>query len=255
MVHRDGALESKSLRIPLGVARFLTVTGITLAVLLLIAAALYAPIARTAARVPGLNREIERLREENEQVTVLAATLAELEARYDQVRSMFGVEIVPDRTSLQIDELPEAVASLAGPPGPGDTYDPSRDTPIYWPLQSFTFITRGHGESNPGSGAHPGVDIAAPPLTPIRASGTGIVIEASDDAEYGLYVRVGHADGYQTMYGHATRVLVSEGDSVMAGEVIGLSGSTGRSTAPHLHFEVIKNGVSLDPGTVVREES
>jgi murein DD-endopeptidase MepM/ murein hydrolase activator NlpD len=68
-------------------------------------------------------------------------------------------------------------------------------------------------------------------------------------------VRLRHASGYETMYGHASRILVRDGDSVQAGQVIALSGSSGRSTAPHLHFEIRREGKSLDPLTVVKQEN
>lgn len=254
MVHRDSTPETRSIRVPVWAARAMSVAAGTLVVVILTAAALFTPIARTAARVPGLNREISRLRQENRQVTQLAATLAELEGRYDQVRAMLGIDIVPDRPPRIENVLPMARPILAAIPGETDPYDPNQATPVYWPLESFTFVTRGHSETGSGSGAHPGLDIAVPVETPIRASATGIVTEAGVDAEYGVYVRLIHVDDYETMYGHAMRVTVSVGDTVVAGQVIGLSGSTGRSTAPHLHFEVIKGGMSLDPGTVLREE-
>jgi murein DD-endopeptidase MepM/ murein hydrolase activator NlpD len=75
----------------------------------------------------------------------------------------------------------------------------------------------------------------------------------SDD--YGIFVLVRHPDGYETMYGHASRLLVRDGDEVAAGQVIVLSGNTGRSTAPHLHFEVRRGGRSIDPLAVIKEGS
>ena len=62
-----------------------------------------------------------------------------------------------------------------------------------------------------------------------------------------------HPQGYESMYGHLSRVIVAPGDSVRAGQVIGLSGNSGRSTAPHLHFEIRRGGQSIDPLTLVRE--
>jgi murein DD-endopeptidase MepM/ murein hydrolase activator NlpD len=66
-------------------------------------------------------------------------------------------------------------------------------------------------------------------------------------------VLIQHPGGYQTMYGHLSRVLVQRNDMVRAGQVVALSGSTGHSTAPHLHFEIRLQGRSLDPTTLVRE--
>jgi murein DD-endopeptidase MepM/ murein hydrolase activator NlpD len=71
--------------------------------------------------------------------------------------------------------------------------------------------------------------------------------------EYGLFVMLEHLDGYRSMYGHASRILVQVGDTIFAGSVIALSGSTGRSTAPHLHFEIIYEGRSIDPLSLVQE--
>src|SRR5436309_910250 len=88
-----------------------------------------------------------------------------------------------------------------------------------------------------------------------RAAGGGVVEAAGTDAAYGLFVLLRHSSGYETMYGHASRLLVREGDSVQAGQVIALSGNSGRSTAPHLHFEIRREGKSLDPLTVVKQEN
>lgn len=76
---------------------------------------------------------------------------------------------------------------------------------------------------------------------------------AGTDTSYGLFVLLRHPDGYESMYAHASRLLVRENDEVSAGQVIALSGSTGRSTAPHLHFEIRRGGRSLDPLTLVKE--
>ncbi|MGH7568981.1 MAG: M23 family metallopeptidase, partial [Gemmatimonadales bacterium] len=130
---------------------------------------------------------------------------------------------------------------------------PVASIPARWPLDVRGFVTR--GQVRPGSPAesHPGVDIAVLAGTPVRAAGGGTVEEAGIDPDYGLFVRLRHPDGYETMYGHASRLLVRGRDEVGAGQVIALSGSSGRSTAPHLHFEVRKSGRSLDPLTLVKE--
>jgi murein DD-endopeptidase MepM/ murein hydrolase activator NlpD len=254
MMHRDGDLTSRSMRVPLWLVRVTTVTGGTLLVLIILAAVLYTPIARTAARVPGLNREIERLSAENEQVHQLAATLDEVETRYDQVRSMLGADVVPTRARAQTTQ-PVAYPIMARPPADEGRYEEGPSVPQHWPLGVPGIVTRGTVGSVGGGEAHSGLDIAVPVGTPIRATGGGVVASAGEDPEYGLFVRLTHPQGYQSMYGHASRLLVQDGDSVPAGQVIALSGSTGRSTAPHLHFEVLHEGRSIDPRSLVREES
>ena len=101
--------------------------------------------------------------------------------------------------------------------------------------------------------AHPGLDIAVPVGTMVRAAGGATVNQIGDDPEYGFYVLLDHPEEYQTMYGHLSRIIVTDGQTVEAGEVIGLSGNSGRSTAPHLHFEIRQRGTSLDPRTMVKQ--
>ena len=108
-------------------------------------------------------------------------------------------------------------------------------------------------QANSPQEEHPGIDLAVPVGSDVRASGGGVVRQVGEDPAYGLFVLIQHPDGYQTMYGHLSRVLVQRNDMVRAGQVVALSGSTGRSTAPHLHFEIRLQGRSLDPTTLVRE--
>jgi murein DD-endopeptidase MepM/ murein hydrolase activator NlpD len=95
---------------------------------------------------------------------------------------------------------------------------------------------------------HAGLDIAAPIGTPIRVPFDGVVIDSGAASGFGLWVRVRHEDGTVTVYGHINRALVAEGDRVSAGEVIAEVGNRGRSTGPHLHFEVVRpDGTKIDP--------
>ena len=95
---------------------------------------------------------------------------------------------------------------------------------------------------------HTGLDFTAAKGTPIYATGDG-VIEGPDPngSGYGLHVIIRHGFGYETLYGHMSKILVHAGQKVKRGSMIGLVGSTGMSTAPHVHYEVIKNGKKIDP--------
>jgi murein DD-endopeptidase MepM/ murein hydrolase activator NlpD len=95
---------------------------------------------------------------------------------------------------------------------------------------------------------HTGVDIAGPENDPVLAADDGRVVQAAvGSSGYGNYVVLGHANGVTTLYGHLNQILVRPGDQVRQGDAIGLEGSTGYSTGPHVHFEVRLNGVPVDP--------
>lgn len=97
---------------------------------------------------------------------------------------------------------------------------------------------------------HPGIDIGAPKGTPIYAADSGYIVVAGWDQErvsYGFMILINHGNGYITRYGHLSSFNVEVGDSVKKGQLIGRVGSTGNSTGPHLHFEVIKDGVRRNP--------
>jgi len=254
MLHRDGDLESRSIRLPLWLARVIVIGSGTVLVFVVLGTIIFAPIARTAARVPGLTSEVARLEAENEMVHDLASRLEQAEAQYDQVRTMLGGDVVPVRGRASSDDL-VAHALLARTPLDSGLYEEVPSVPRHWPLSEPGVVTRGTVRAGSGREAHSGIDIAVPLGTPIRAAGGGVVLGAGQDPEYGLFVLIGHPEGYESMYGHASRLLVEADDSVRAGQVIAMSGSTGRSTAPHLHFEILHEGQSVDPRSLVREES
>ena len=122
-------------------------------------------------------------------------------------------------------------------------------TPSLAPVSGF--FSDGFGwRRDPIDGArefHKGVDIVASTGTPVRASADGLVTAAGRMAGYGAMIQVVHGFGMSTRYGHLSRVMVAPGQRVKRGEVIGLVGSTGRSTGPHLHYEVFRAGVQVDP--------
>jgi len=100
---------------------------------------------------------------------------------------------------------------------------------------------------------HKGLDIAGPAGTPVDAVAAGLVTWAAPRSGYGNMVQINHGNGMATRYCHNEKLLVKQGDMVHKGEVIALMGSTGRSTGPHLHFEVLKNGVAVNPLRYVGE--
>jgi|FEC22Drversion2_1045045.scaffolds.fasta_scaffold00866_16 murein DD-endopeptidase MepM/ murein hydrolase activator NlpD len=109
------------------------------------------------------------------------------------------------------------------------------------------------GKSAPRGGTtflmHQGVDLLAPPGTPVHAASDGVVVGAAPNAGYGNWIRIQHAGNVATVYGHLSEFApgMSAGVTVQRGQLIGFVGSTGRSTGPHLHFEVIDSGKAVDP--------
>jgi hypothetical protein len=100
--------------------------------------------------------------------------------------------------------------------------------------------------------AHRGIDFSAPTGTPIMAAGDGLVEYAGWNGSYGRYIRIVHNGTYKTAYAHLSRISrdIRKGDRVQQGEIIGYVGSTGRSTGPHLHYEILANGRQVNPLTI-----
>ena len=122
--------------------------------------------------------------------------------------------------------------------------------PVGWPVDAAWVSSRFGYRISPFSGRrelHSGLDIAGQEGSRISAVASGVVKQARWDRDYGNMVEISHGNGYSTRYAHNQINLVQLGDSVKKGDVIALLGNTGRSTGPHLHFEVIKKGRRIDP--------
>jgi murein DD-endopeptidase MepM/ murein hydrolase activator NlpD len=121
------------------------------------------------------------------------------------------------------------------------------------------YVRPGDGRLTSGFGRrwgrlHAGIDLAAGTGSPVRTVTSGTVVSAGRESGYGNCVRIRHADGTETLYGHLSRILVSSGSKVAPGQQIGKEGNTGRSTGPHLHFEVRVNGSTVNPLTWLRSK-
>lgn len=100
---------------------------------------------------------------------------------------------------------------------------------------------------------HTGVDYKSETGTPVASAAAGKVVEAGHKSQYGNYVRIDHGSGLATAYGHLSAIDVRVSDCVAAGDPIGRSGSTGLSSGPQLHFEVLHHGGFIDPATVTEQ--
>ncbi|MDQ5838322.1 MAG: M23 family metallopeptidase, partial [Acidobacteriota bacterium] len=122
--------------------------------------------------------------------------------------------------------------------------------PSIWPVEgnlSDGFGVRGNPFGGGSSEFHPGQDITAPPGTPVFAPADGTVLEAGWKNGYGQQVVIDHGHGLTTRYGHLSKIEVTAGQSIRRGEELGQVGSTGRSTGPHLHYEVRIDDVAVSP--------
>jgi murein DD-endopeptidase MepM/ murein hydrolase activator NlpD len=239
----DGDLETRTFEMSYGRLKLMLVAAGVASVLLALMVATWFVVAAQAARVPALEREVNRLEAERSQVTELARRVEEAEAAYERVRQMLGADAAEPGNDPILPPLDENEA--ANPPS-----DDISMAPGDWPLAMIGFVTQ---TANLDGQGHPGVDIAVPSQSYIRATAQGTVVAAERDSIYGLFVLVEHGGGIESMYGHASELFVERGDAVERGEVIALSGSTGRSTAPHLHFEIRKDGVPVDPTGYLRQ--
>ncbi|MFQ5716019.1 MAG: M23 family metallopeptidase [Nitrospinales bacterium] len=129
-------------------------------------------------------------------------------------------------------------------------------TPSIWPTRGW--VTSGFGyRKSPFTGLrekHEGLDIAVRQGSPIRAPADGVVILAGKEYGYGNMVELDHGYGYVTRYGHNSKHLVKVGDKIRRGQIIALTGNTGRSTGPHLHYEILRNGIPVDPRNFILED-
>lgn len=244
MLVPEGSRSTRTFRFS-GARLRLILLGIGVAVLILATmAGSWWYLAVRSFRVSELERQVAALEADQARVTELARQLSVLEAEYERVRGMFMPESDAAASGIWLPSS-DAPASRASA---GRTDD---GRPTSWPLTDRGFVTQAliAGEGN----EHPGLDIAIPTDSYVRASGSGVVAEVGEDPVYGNYVMIDHADGYRTVYAHASQILVARGNPVRRNEVIAMSGSTGRSTAPHLHFEILRNGRPVNPLEMVRQ--
>jgi murein DD-endopeptidase MepM/ murein hydrolase activator NlpD len=246
MIVPDGARESKSVQVSYRRLRGLAALGIVAALALTVMAGSWWYLAARAARVPGLEREVEVMTRDRERVEALVQRLETIEGQYVRMRDLFGRAPTDPLSDVW---LPPTGARRGTASEARPEHGPT--LPTLWPLTERGFVTQGLHEGLEGE--HPGLDVAVASDSYIRASGGGTVVDVGDDAVYGRFVVIDHGEGYATLYGHASATLVTLGQPVRERQVIALSGSTGRSTGPHLHFEVLVQGEPVDPLTVVEQ--
>lgn len=218
--------------------------GATILVLVSIASMFaYGRLLTASAEKLRLERQVRLLEVELEKMRSLEVQLQTAEKTRVQVLRLLGaIGRAPDSLTSDV-----ALAVATG----GDELrlreeDFLRSVPSTWPVRGP--VTRGFARAEAGAALyHPGLDIAAATGTPVRAAATGTVTFSGTDPVYGNLVILDHGLGLESRYGHNERLAVRTGERITRGQLIAAVGSTGRSSAPHLHFEIRKDGVPVDP--------
>lgn len=247
-------------------------------------------IAKLQLEIHRQQGEVDRLRLDNQQsVNALAARLAELQAASTRLDAM-GMRLA-QMGQLTLDEFDFSEPAPVGGPADRQSMGPTAGedlsfaiaalsdklrrqstqldtlqflmvnrqlesdlTPAGWPVRKGWISSRFGERNDPFTGErveHRGLDFAGTKGTEVLSVASGVVIWAANRAAYGKTVEIDHGNGYRTRYAHNEEIVVRAGDHVSAGEVIGLMGSTGRASAPHVHFEVLKDGARINPARYV----
>ena len=251
MVMPDGGPESRTFHIPYKWLRVLAAGASGLAFALTVMAGSWWYLAARASRVADIEFQLEAVGGDRARVQTLVRRLELIEAQYGNIRDLFGTAGSGTESDVW---LPPASGSSRGR-GAETLPAAGASPPSVWPLGERGFVTQALIEGASGNDDHPGLDIAVATDSYIRAAGGGTVVDLGEDKVYGRFVVLDHGGGYSTVYAHASLHLVERGQRVREREVIALSGSTGQSTAPHLHFEILFRGEAVDPLTMVDQPS
>lgn len=181
------------------------------------------------------------------------AQMERVEANYLKVMNQMNQMKI--KLSIAVDPGKEAKENEK--PGPAVKTDHSKMCiPDQFPVRGKVVITSPYGyRKDPFSGIrcfHSGVDIRARVNTPVYATASGIVTETGYDRRLGHYIRIKHSNKYETIYGHLNKFLVMKGGKVKRNQKIALSGSSGRSTGPHIHYQVSVNGRPINPNFLIK---
>lgn len=246
----NGTGTTVTFNLPGRVAVLIVVLLIVLVVGLVFVGMTYTRLAFLSVEAGRLRSDNETLRVENQKINEIEAELAHLDEVRREIEAWAGImteqaqpEDHEDFTPVVADLWPRRYTYaimkpyyVEKPVYPGGMLRPASG-----------WISRGYNADTGEAGGHHGIDIAAPTGTPVRAALDGRVMAAGWDDIYGNLIVIEHSDSLTTVYGHNEKIWVKEGEHVTKGQVIASVGSTGRSTAPHLHFEILIDDKPVDP--------
>lgn len=254
MVMTDVARQPRSIRVPVMLVRLCAAILVVFLIAAIYGAITYSELMSSASLADDLQRENETLQKYVDRVHSLEKDLATNRLLIEKMMELAGIEASPEFATS--DSLPNAVSNGdfegTGMPSPtqerGLNAADSVDDESLYGIPMMGSLSRGFApDESEGVRRHLGIDIAAAERTEVFATAAGIVEFAGWDEVFGNYLIIAHAGGYKTYYGHNRALLVSVGDEVRKGELVALSGNTGNSSAPHLHYEIRQDGIPVDP--------
>lgn len=209
-----------------------------------------------------IKMENEKLSTENKQLRSITKEFNKIEALSKYLEKLATISLSSKNdnkpeihetyteNSIIAPQISQQIQTVTTTPGLMENGSLFNSIPNIYPVEGW--ITRPFSyDSAEGKYGHRGIDIAAAAGTPIRATASGIVSDIQNDIDYGLVVTIQHDRGYTTKYNHCSQVLASLHTIVKKGQTIALVGNTGRSSAPHLHYEIIKDGKYINPSTLL----
>ncbi len=238
-----GNYTTNSLRfsLPLHLARLLFALLILILLIVFAAIGIVASGAWRFSRLVYLNHRNRQLEQEFKKVSQLKERLEFLEAEREKLAKMLGVELTPP----PVDWGGVVTESLTLPEWAKNQPWGSQGIPVLVPVSGYVV-------SRAFSADHPGVDLAAQKGGPVYATADGVVLARGTDKQFGRYILLGHPQNYASYYGHLDAWKVASGDTVRVGTVIGTVGTSGQTSAPHLHLEIRKDGKPIDPAQLLR---
>lgn len=217
---------------------------------------MYSRLSVNAARAVMLEKDNDNLRRYIAKVVDIEESFKKNRELTARLAEMAGIDLneIDAQPELNLESLIENYPDSVVPDTQAHTEKPAlspgelakiripQGRPLYgWVSRSFKVDVENEADK------HTGIDFAVKRGTSVVATASGVVVFAGWDKTLGNLVIINHDDNYQTLYGHNDKLLVEKGQEVLKGDIIAFSGNTGRSSAPHLHYEIRKNGEPIDP--------
>jgi murein DD-endopeptidase MepM/ murein hydrolase activator NlpD len=254
MVVPDGSEKVYSRTISSNILKLVVVLTSIWLIFLLGVTIVYARLLVQASRSAMLQEENQRLREYFARVVDIEESFRKNQELTARLAEMAGINLQKLNSPPEIEFESLGVATAADSPavvvavtdsGVAPEELAARRIPYGRPL--YGWITRTYGAADDSAGQHAGIDFAVREGTNVAATAGGVVISSGWDDVLGNFVVIDHENGFLTTYAHNKELLVEKGARVARGAIIAISGNTGHSSAPHLHYEILKDGVPVDP--------